>query len=335
MAASCPDRARYRRREIALRYVVHAAALAPSVYNTQPWRFAAGQDSIRLYADPDRKLAGADSDGRELLISCGAALANACLAMRQLGFAAEVRLLPELGHPDLLAEIGWGPYIRPAAWEDRLYQSIQLRRTHRGAFTADAPPELASELARMAWHDRAELQIIYDPGRRAALAELTGIAERVQRACPELAAERGRWARSPGDLRRDGVPAGAGPARSDQPEFAAREFGRVAAQRRTLLPSPRAVGLVALLTTRDDSRQSRLLAGHALQRLLLHATAHGVSAAFHTQPLELFRIRDQVRSQFTAGAYPQMLLRLGYASDTAATPRRPVTAMLTNAVPGA
>jgi hypothetical protein len=33
---------------------------------------------------------------------------------------------------------------------------------------------------------------------------------------------------------------------------------------------------VALLTTRDDQRVSWLLAGQALQRLLLHATAHNV-----------------------------------------------------------
>jgi len=323
MAACDTETAWYRRREIALRFVVRAAAAAPSIYNTQPWRFAASQRAIRLYADPARRLTGADPDGREMLISCGAALCNAGLAMRHLGFAAEVRLFPDLDRLDLLAEIGWGRYLLPAD-EERLYQSIPRRHTHRGAFTADAPPELATELIRMAWHDRAELQVIYDPARRCALAELTRIAEQVQLARPELAAERGRWTRSPGDPRRDGVPADPSPLLPDGPQFAIRGYVRRAGQRPAPLPGPRAPGLVALLSTRDDSREARLLAGHALQRLLLHAAAHQVSAAFHTQPLEVPRMRERIRARFAEGAYPQLLLRLGWASDTTAAPRRPV-----------
>jgi nitroreductase len=327
MAACDPETAWYRRREIALRFVVRAAAGAPSIYNTQPWRFAAGQRAIRLYADPGRQLAGADPDGRELLISCGAALCNAGLAMRHLGFAAEVRLFPRLDRPDLLAEIGWGRYLPPAG-EEALYQSIPRRHTHRGAFAADAPPELATELAEMTWHDRAGLQFIYDPARRAALAELTRIAEEAQRSCPELGAERGRWTRLPGDPRCDGVPADPCPPQPDGPQFAIRDYVRSVRRRPAPLPDPRAPGLVALLCTRDDSREARLLAGHALQRLLLYATAHQVSAAFHTQPLEFPRMRERIRAGFAEGAYPQMLLRLGYASDTTAAPRRPVVDLL-------
>ena len=50
-----------------------AAARAPSVHNTQPWRFAVGERVIDLYADPSRKLSQ-DRDGRQILISCGAEL---------------------------------------------------------------------------------------------------------------------------------------------------------------------------------------------------------------------------------------------------------------------
>src|SRR5215831_1470625 len=57
------------------------AARAPSVHNTQPWRFAVGAHAIDLYADADRKV-GQDRDGREMLISCGAALFGLRLAVR-------------------------------------------------------------------------------------------------------------------------------------------------------------------------------------------------------------------------------------------------------------
>ena len=58
--------------------LVAAATLAPSMHNTQPWRFRfdpAGE-TISLYADPARMLPVADPDGRSLHISCGAALFN-------------------------------------------------------------------------------------------------------------------------------------------------------------------------------------------------------------------------------------------------------------------
>jgi hypothetical protein len=82
--------------------------------------------------------------------------------------------------------------------------------------------------------------------------------------------------------------------------------------------------VVAILATRDDRRLGWLLAGQALQRLLLHAAAGGVSVAFHTQPLELPGTRERIRAEFTGGAYPQMLLRLGCGGRAGATLRRPV-----------
>ena len=66
-------------------YVVAAAVWAPSVHNTQPWWFSASGREISLYADAGRQLAVADPRGREMLISCGAALFTARLALRSLG----------------------------------------------------------------------------------------------------------------------------------------------------------------------------------------------------------------------------------------------------------
>jgi hypothetical protein len=63
-------------------HVVAAAAWAPSVHNAQPWRFTVGGQQISLHADAGRQLAVADPDGREMMISCGAALFTARLALR-------------------------------------------------------------------------------------------------------------------------------------------------------------------------------------------------------------------------------------------------------------
>jgi nitroreductase len=331
MAAAAPGRVSYRRSEIADRFVIRAAGLAPSVHNTQPWYFTSSQGVIRLYADPGRRLQEADPAGREMVISCGAALANLSLAMRHLGFAADVRLLPDVTRSGLLAEVRWGWYAPPTPDEDLLYRSIPRRHTQRGPFATGVPPLLTGELIRLGRKERVDLHIIYDIRRQGALASLVRTAEDAQRARPGMIAERLRWARQPGESRSDGVQACTRPMRYDGPEFAVREVpgdagGAAAMPERP--DDPHAIGLVALLSTRDDRRPGWLLAGQALQRLLLYATARGVDAAFHTQPLELAITRELIREEFTEGLYPQMLLRLGCGGQATASPRRPVTGTL-------
>ena len=84
-----------------------AAVWAPSVHNTQPWRFTVRGQQISLYADAERQLRVADPDGREMMISCGAALFTARLAVRSLGYLPEICLLPDPGQPLLVARVSW------------------------------------------------------------------------------------------------------------------------------------------------------------------------------------------------------------------------------------
>ena len=90
-------------------YLVGVAARAPSVHNTQPWRFKVGDHAVELFADASRQLRQ-DLAGREMLISCGAALFGLRLAVRSLGYLAEVELFPEPAVPLLLAR------VRPGRW---------------------------------------------------------------------------------------------------------------------------------------------------------------------------------------------------------------------------
>src|SRR5260370_15249739 len=83
-------------------YLIATAARAPSVHNTQPWRFRVRQSAIELYCDQHRKLR-LDPIGREMLISCGAALFGLRLGMRSLGYLPLVRLLPDPARPRVLA----------------------------------------------------------------------------------------------------------------------------------------------------------------------------------------------------------------------------------------
>ena len=64
----------------AIEDAVHVACRAPSVHNSQPWRWVADHDGLHLFLDTDR-LVATDASGRQALISCGAVLDHLRIAM--------------------------------------------------------------------------------------------------------------------------------------------------------------------------------------------------------------------------------------------------------------
>ena len=62
------------------------------MHNTQPWRFTVTEQAIELYADPGRQLLE-DPAGREMIISCGAALLARVRAGRPAPMTSDKRAM--------------------------------------------------------------------------------------------------------------------------------------------------------------------------------------------------------------------------------------------------
>ena len=311
------------------RYVVARAVWAPSVHNTQPWRFTAdGGSQISLHADADRRLAVADPDGREMMISCGAALFTARLALRALGYIPETRVLPDPAQPALVAEVSWRDRAAADEFERRLSGHVLTRRTHRGAFDPEPlPPDTLAALRAAAAREGAALRIVADDGRRAALAAAVQSAEHELRRDAERLRELARWTPAPGSACRDGVPATSYPARAErtQPYFPGRDFARGHGWGTPPLSpatSHRAAGVAGLLTTTADHPVDWVNAGQALQRIMLTASTCGAAVALHSQPLELPWLREFIRTQLSDDACPHLVLRIGLVTQVAVSVRR-------------
>ena len=310
------------------RYVVAYAVWAPSVHNTQPWRFTSSGQQISLHADADRRLAVADPDGREMMISCGAALFNVRLALRSLGYIPETAILPDQDRPTLVARVSWRSHAAADEFERRLFGHLRTRRTHRGAFDPEPlPPDTLAALRAAAAREGAALRIVADDGRRAALADAVETAECHLRLVGERSRELARWAPAPGSARPDGVPATSYQARAEhtEPYFPGRDFAHGhgwGLPRLSTATSVRAAGVAGLLTTAADRPLDWVNAGQALQRMLLTASTCGAAVALHSQPFELPWLREFIRTQLSDGAYPHLVLRIGLVTQVAVSMRR-------------
>ncbi|MFC6085850.1 Acg family FMN-binding oxidoreductase [Sphaerisporangium aureirubrum] len=315
-----------------LQSVVEAAVWAPSVHNSQPWSFVIEGDEIRVRADDERRSRACDPGGREMLLSCGAAVFTVRTALRALGHRPVVAVLPDPDRPAVLATIRAGEALGPDEHAEIMNAQITRRRTHRAGFAPEPVPEdLLEALAGQAEAEGARLTPAGSDAVVRTLAALTAAAQEVQAGDRAFTLESVRWGRPPGSRHGDGVPAEAYPRepRRTSPHFAQRDYAHGHAwgtgeDRR----GETTTGVVALLTTRADDRPAWIAAGQALQRVLLHATAHGVSAAFHTQALEPYHLREFIRQELCGGEYPQMILRLGYTSAESRGVRRPIADVL-------
>ena len=305
------------------RHLAALAGRAPSLHNTQPWRFTVSGDAIELRADPSRRLS-VDPDGREMLISCGAALYGLRLAVRSLGYLPEGEILPGPAGQRTLARVRLGAAAPMTADERRMLAAVPHRHTHRSPFeVGPLPAGLFARLQDDAHAEGATLTEI-EPG--PALRRLTAMvaaAGRRQDRDPRSRAEISRWSHGVTSPARDGVPAHAFPAEPARTpaQLPQRDFdlGRGLGLAPACGPPP---PVIAELFTAGDSELDWLRAGQALYRLLLRAAAEWVFARLNTQPLENPLTRTLIKEGLELPGAPQMLLALGVSRTAHATARR-------------
>jgi nitroreductase len=326
------------------RDIVEQATRAPSIHNTQPWRFVTHPETdtdtgtIEVWTDPTRGLKVLDPTGRGRHISCGAAVLHARLAAAAAGYVATVRVLPDPAEPDHLADLELHE-TQPAddapadTADGDLAAAIATRHTSREPFSDEPIAEdVVRELRQAAATEGAWLRIIDTPEDATAVAVLLAHADEVQAADPAYVDELRQWTQR-GDTG-DGIPTSAVPHTAPAERgsnYRLRDFvaDREPEATSSQEPPPVEKPLVAVLGTTDDDVRSWIAAGQALGRLLLTATAHGVTASPLTQALEIPATRARLASELGVVGHPQMLLRLGYGTSGAPTPRRPVSDVLT------
>lgn len=317
-----------------LHYALQYAVLAPSSHNSQPWHFIVDNECITLCADRMRALPVVDPFDRELTISCGAALFNLRTALNHCGLTYRITLFPSEMDPDMLACVS----VSDRGFLDEslipLFSAIPERATVRKPFSKTLVAEsMKRSLIEAGEMEGARVVCIDDTARRTRIADLIAEADALQFSDPCFRRELACWIHP--KRSNDGMPADtAGVAALlnlavPVAASAIRTFdvgeGMVAMHEKLLAGSP----LLLVLATDSDDREAWLAAGQALQRVLLSATAFGLSASYLNQPIEIAPLRERLRKIADLDASPQLLLRIGYGPKIIErAPRRPLSDVL-------
>lgn len=315
----------------AVRSVIERACRAPSIHNSQPWRWEMGRGWLQLYADRSRSVPVTDPSRRDLLISCGAVLHHARVAFAAAGWATDVERLPDPAHPDHLASIGFRS-AQPEPEDELLDAMIIRRRTDRRRFSSwQVPPGVLRNLSDRATDQGAIMVSVLDPRLRSELTRAIAEAALRQETDSEYNRELASWA-GRADAVSQGVPAGNLPAgRRQYGDTLMRSFpgGWLPAEE----GPEHDAGELAVIATSSDDRLSQLRAGEAMSAVLLSATSMNLATCPLSQAMEIGYTRRTIAERVLRGTgTPQMILRFGWSPisnpELPPTPRRNIDEVL-------
>lgn len=315
--------------------ILEHARWAPSIHNSQPWSWRLRGNELELSADRSRQLVVTDPVGRNLVISCGAALQYAMTSASALGWETSTRIVPDGRDAEVLARIRLTPGQRPPD-SLTILEALRNRCTDRRRFTNwPVPQHRLRRLAEAARVAGVDVHVVTDPVLRWHAELLIDSARRAQERDVRVLDEEHRWVdRGSNDgMVSTGVSADVDGDRSSNLRRRETRFDH---GRRAEVPAKGGLedadGLLVIGTGTDDAA-AWLRSGLALTRIWLRATDEGLSLVPLSQAVEVSDSRTHLTHEvLPGGVLPQILVRIGWQeigrSGLPRTARRPVAEIL-------
>jgi len=313
-----------------IRNAVMLACRAPSLHNSQPWRWVAEGPVVHLFADRGRIGHGTDSSGREVILSCGAVLDHFRVAMAASGWDSATDRFPNPNDPDHLATLDFSRMEFVTEAHRRRADAILRRRTDRLPFAAPTDWNSFELLLDDTLADRDAMLDVVPDAARPQLAKASRLTEELRRYDSSYQAEL-HWWTSPFETD-EGVPPTSLLSESEAGRVdVARAFPTTGhTQRRPEYGSDRSK--IVALSTSDDTRGEVLRCGEVLSTVLLECTMAGLATCTLSHMTEMAASRDIIRGLTGQNGLPQLLIRIGRTPAVEdlppATPRRPVNEVL-------
>jgi nitroreductase len=301
-----------------------AAGYAPSIHDTQPWRWRVGSDTLDLYLHRSRVLPVTDPDTRLATLSCGAALHHARTVLAAEGWRVTIARMPDAADQDHLAHLR---VYAPAPADPqavRHVRTIPLRHTNRRPVVG--PPVGPEDLRAITATVRAESAWLHmlRPEQVIELSAAADLAQRTEAGVSEWRTELAYWT---GGTRPAGTgnPSVAVPQHAPPTTVSGRDVGnggdlRISAEHDL-------AARFAILYGQSDEPRDWLRAGEALSAGWLTATERGISVMPLSAPVEVISTRETMRRLLSYLNHPFLVLRFGTVdpddADATHAPRLP------------
>ncbi len=307
-----------------LTFLLNYAILAPSSHNSQPWMFNVTNNEILVFADKSRWLQVADADQRELYLSLGCALENLIIAADHFGYNCSVAYFP--GQKDLVAEVVLQRAAKPSQ-DPRLFSAILSRQTDRNPYEPRAISAPNLEMIKSLSTDPdVAVFLANDSATKKRFLDLVVQANGIQYSDANYKSELGHWL-GQGVMGPTGMQ-----AKMAQLAVVFLDMGpQQTKQDAELINSTPHLGFIS--TIRADN-ESVVVAGQALERFWLAATALGMSLHPMSQALEVAQTKQELAGLMPVNGtnmpHVQQTFRLGFARGGVKehTPRRPLEEIL-------
>lgn len=308
--------------------LVHAATLAASGHNTQPWRFTVCGREVIIQPDPSRRTPVVDPDDHHLFVSLGCAAETLLQAATGYGWTGEARLLD----PIRGVAVSLSPQRKASGV---LFAAIPHRASTRGDY--DPRPVSGDTLRALlvAAGPEVAVSLINDRSRLDALTALILDGDRAQVSDPAFRRELMAWIRFDDKealARRDGLftrttgnpglPRWMGSPMFDRLFTVKGSADKIAGQ------MAHTSGAAVFCGPSDDPA-GWVAVGRAFTRFALAATARGLKLAFLNQAVEDVAARQGLATWLGApDRRPDLVVRFGEGEAMPRSLRRSASAVL-------
>lgn len=161
-----------------IKKIVEASIHAPSGDNSQPWKFALQDSTLKIFNRPEADDSFYNFRQRGSLVSHGALLENIIITATALGLDAKISLFPDPDNPDHVATIN---FETAAATADPLSEMVVSRATNRKPYekqplTAEQKQALTGATAKFAG---LQFHWLENPENISGLAKILSLNERL------------------------------------------------------------------------------------------------------------------------------------------------------------
>ncbi|OBI55610.1 NAD(P)H nitroreductase [Mycobacterium sp. E796] len=315
-----------------IRDAVMLASRAPSLHNSQPWKWVVEGARLQLWADPGRMMHATDRTGRELTLSCGAVLDHLRVAMAAAGWDSTTERFPDPSEPAHLATIEFRPADGVTEAQQLRAEAIRRRRTDRLPFAAPTGWPVVEAALRLAVHPHDVLLDVVPDDARPTLAEASALTEQLRRHDTAYLSEL-RWWTSPFESDASHVPESSLVSSTEAAQVdVARTFPPAGGGHRGAGVDHDHSKIVVLSTHHGDTQQDVLHCGEALSAVLLECTLADLATCTLTHMTEMAMSRHIIAQITGSAGQPQLLIRVGKPAPNGhhvePTARRLVTEVL-------